>query len=146
MVARGDLGVDVPLEEVPHIQKEVIRQARRRQGAGDRGHPDAGVDDHAARPTRAEVADVTTAIFDGADAIMLSAETASGRFPAQAVETHGAHRRAGPSRPWWLASRRRGATRRAGFAEPSLARRPRRRTTSRPRHRGLHRDRGSPRA
>src|SRR2546422_530304 len=86
MVARGDLGVDVPLEDVPHIQKEIIRQA------------------HAAkvpvivatqmlesmvthmRPTRAEVADVTAAIFDTADAIMLSAETASGRYPAEAVE------------------------------------------------------------
>ena len=56
MVARGDLGVEVPLEEVPVIQKDVIRQARAGQGAGDRRHPDAGVDGHAppAHPRRGE--------------------------------------------------------------------------------------------
>jgi pyruvate kinase len=85
MVARGDLGVDVPLEDVPHIQKDVIRQAR-----------DARVPVIVAtqmlesmvthiRPTRAEVSDVTAAIFDGADATMLSAETATGRDPVQAA-------------------------------------------------------------
>jgi pyruvate kinase len=86
MVARGDLGVDVPLEEVPHIQKEVIRQAREsRVPVIVATQMLESMTTHA-RPTRAEVADVTAAIFDSADAIMLSAETASGRFPAQSVD------------------------------------------------------------
>jgi len=87
MVARGDLGVEMPLEQIPHMQKEIIRKAR-----------ECGVIVITAtqmlqsmvsspRPTRSETTDVANAVLDGTDALMLSDETASGNYPVEAINT-----------------------------------------------------------
>jgi pyruvate kinase len=89
MVARGDLGVETSLEMVPTIQKRLIRRARKRNRFVITATQMLESMIENANPTRAEVSDVANAIYDGTDAVMLSAETSVGRYPVSAVEYMG---------------------------------------------------------
>jgi len=120
MVARGDLGIELPIEQVPLVQKRLLHVA------GQRAKPSITATQmlesmvSSTRPTRAEVADVANAIFDGTDAVMLSQETAVGRDPPGAVEMMAAIARATEQElPYWRLLTERGL--RGGDDSASIA-------------------------
>ncbi|MFE3835932.1 pyruvate kinase [Pseudogemmobacter sonorensis] len=103
MVARGDLGVELPVHSVPPIQKQLVRKARAAAKPVIVATQMLESMIENPMPTRAEVSDVATAIYEGADAVMLSAESAAGKFPVEAVTTMDNVARSVESDPTYIA-------------------------------------------